>query len=277
MLDFSPDRARVHVWVVDNASGDGTAEMVTTEFESVLVLKSDVNLGFGAANNIAISKGHAPYVLLLNPDTELRPDTIERLISLMETSPAVGICGPKLVRPNGSFDHASKRSFPTPVGALAHFAGIGRHRLAPKALAQYRAPGLNPDSAGPVDAVNGAFMLIRRELIEQVGGFDEGFWMYMEDLDFCFRASEEGWQVFYEPAAIAIHHKSGSAGPVRSARLTRAFHYGMFRFYRKHYASDRSALVNGVIYAAIGVKLAAALAALPVRKALTPGRQTGRD
>jgi N-acetylglucosaminyl-diphospho-decaprenol L-rhamnosyltransferase len=184
----------------------------------------------------------------------------------MESRSEIGICGPKLIQADGSLDHAAKRSFPTPLGSLAHFTGIGRRAGASARLAQYRAPELDPDEAGPVDAVNGAFMLMRRAALEQVGLFDEGFWMYMEDLDLSYRFAEAGWTTWYEPSATVIHIKGGTSGEVRSPRLERAFHHGMYRFYRKHYAPERSALANATVELGIATKLLVTLAADTLRR-----------
>jgi len=242
--------------VVDNASDDGTADMVVTEFPDIELVACERNLGFAAATNLGIRAGSAPYVLALNPDTEVTPGALDRLLELMEARPEIGICGPRLERPDGSFDHAARRSFPTIASSLGHFTGIGGRRDSGR-LADYRAPDVE---AGPVDAVNGAFMLMRRAALEEAGLFDEGFWMYMEDLDLCYRFAEAGWLTWYEPSVTVIHHKGGSAGPVRSPRLDYAFHYGMYRFYRKHYASRRSGVVNGAVYGGIALKLAGSLA-----------------
>jgi N-acetylglucosaminyl-diphospho-decaprenol L-rhamnosyltransferase len=249
LREHPPERPMA-IHVVDNDSRDGTAEMVDREFPEVRLTEAGSNLGFSAANNLAIRDSNAEYVLVLNPDTRVTADALDRLLAVMDERSEIGICGPKLVLEDGTLDHAAKRSFPTPLGALAHFAGRE---------SQYRAPARGPDEPGPVDAVNGAFMLIRRAALEEVGLFDEGYWMYMEDLDLCYRFARADWLTYYEPDATAIHEKGGSAGEVRSARLTRAFHYGMYRFYRKHYAAERNPLVNLAVYAGIGMKLAFAL------------------
>src|SRR5207249_6006255 len=162
-----------------------------------------------------------------------------------------------------SLAHAGRRSFPTIVGALGHFTGLGRREHAASRLAQYRAPDLT--GSGPTDAINGAFMLVRRSAIDEVGLFDEGYWMYMEDLDLCYRFAQAGWVTWYEPSATVIHVKAGSSGRVRSPRLNYAFHYGMFRFYRKHYAATRSRLLSAAVYVGIAAKLVLSLA----RNALT--------
>jgi N-acetylglucosaminyl-diphospho-decaprenol L-rhamnosyltransferase len=270
-LGSYPPACPVSIQVVDNASGDGTAEMVTREFPDVALTVNESNTGFSAANNLGIRAGTAPYVLVLNPDTRVTEGALERMLEVMEGDPEVGICGPRLELEDGSLDHAAKRSFPTPISALGHFSGIGRRPDAGGELAAYRAPEVE---RGPVDAVNGACMLIRRAALDQVGPFDEGFWMYMEDLDLCYRLHEAGWVTWYEPSATLIHVKAGTTGRPRSARLDRAFHYGMYRFYRKHYAPQHNPFFNGLIYAGIALKLSASLIASPVRRlASRPARQ----
>ena len=129
--------------------------------------------------------------------------------------------GAKLVREDGELDHAAKRSFPTPLAALAHFTGIGRGEGAGASLSQYRATHLGDDEAGEVDAVNGAFMLCRAEAVAQVGLLDEGYWLYMEDLDWCHRFWDAGWKVFYEPARSPSTSRAGRA-PVAGRRARRS-------------------------------------------------------
>ena len=265
---FPPARG-AHIWVVDNASGDGTAELVQREFPEVELIASSENLGFSRANNVAIRRGEAPYVLALNPDTRITEGALDQMVELMESNGKIGISGCRLELPDHTFDHAARRSFPTPIGALAHFTGVGRSRRAPNRLAQYRAPTVE---SGPVDAVNGAFMLIRRAALDQVGLFDEGYWMYMEDLDLCYRFAQAGWMTWYDPGVTVIHIKAGSSGQYRSLRLNYAFHYGMFRFYRKHYAPSASFLVRPVIYVGIAAKLGVSVVRNAGRRLLRRGR-----
>ena len=265
-LNEHAPRLPTRVFVVDNGSTDGSVEMLRNEFGDVELEAAGANLGFAKANNRAIVRGSAPYVLVLNPDTRFTADdSLDDLVALMESRPEIGICGCRLELEDGTFDHAARRSFPTPLGALGHFTGIGRRASAPASLAQYRAPQVE---AGAVDAVNGAFMLIRRAALDSAGLFDEGYWMYMEDLDLCYRFVQAGWTVWYEPSVTVVHAKAGSSGPVRSPRLNYAFHYGMFRFYRQHYASQRNPLVNGAVYCGIATKLGLSLARNGLRHAL---------
>jgi GT2 family glycosyltransferase len=253
------------IWVVDNASRDGTVTMVREEFPEVELIASDENLGFSKANNLAIARGSAPYVLALNPDTRMTEGTLDQMLELMERRPEVGISGCRLELPDGTFDHAARRSFPTPLSALAHFSGAGRWKKAPARLAQYRAPGVE---SGPVDAVNGAFMLMRRDALAKVGLFDEGYWMYMEDLDLCYRFGQAGWITWYEPSVKVIHVKAGTSGKHRKPRVNYAFHYGMFRFYRKHYAKSNNFLLNGAVYSGIALKLGVSVVRSAVRRRL---------
>jgi GT2 family glycosyltransferase len=245
------------VVVVDNASRDGTAELVRDAYPAVRLVASPENLGFAKATNLGIRLGTAPYVLALNPDTSIPAGTLDALLALMEERPEVGMAGCRLVRPDGSLDHAATRSFPTPLSALSHFTRTGRGYAA------------DPTVGGPTDAVNGAFMLFRRTALEAVGLFDEGYWMYMEDLDLCYRFARAGWTTWYEPAVSAVHVKAGTSGPLRSPRLTCHFHYGMLRFYRAHYAPQSSKALNALVYAGIAAKLAVTMVRTELRRLST--------
>lgn len=262
LREHGPAERSMLVHVVDNASGDRTPELVRREFPEVKLTELTLNSGFSVANNVALRASRASFQLILNPDTRILPGALDRMLDLIEEHPEVGMAGPRLELENGSFDHASRRAFPTPLSALGHFSGLGRRRRSGR-LAAYRAPEI---VEGPVDAVNGAFMLCRREALEQVGLFDEGYWMYMEDLDLCFRFWRAGWKVWFEPTVTVVHVKAGTSGQNRSLKLNRAFHYGMFRFYRAHYASERNPFLNGLIYVGIAIKLATAVVASGARR-----------
>jgi len=262
-----PAGVETRVTVVDSGSPDGTPDMVEREFAEVRLLRH-ANIGFSAANNLALRESEAAAVLLLNPDTEVYAGTLDAALERLRSEPRIGMVGCKLVLESGELDHACKRSFPTPLGALAHFTGIGRSGDAAGVLSQYRATHLGDDEAGEVDAVNGAFMLCRAAAVREVGLLDEGYWLYMEDLDWCHRFWDAGWKVFYEPAGVALHVKGASSGKRRRPKQEIAFHRGMARFYRRFDAPEHNVLVNGAVYAGIAAKLAVSL----VRTALTAGR-----
>jgi GT2 family glycosyltransferase len=272
-LQAHPPSCPMKLVVVDNASGDGTAEMVAACYPEVDLVASSTNLGFAAATNLGAARGTGPYLLALNPDTAVTEGALDTVLAAIEAHPEVAVAGPRLLRPDGSLDHASKRSFPTPMSALGHFTGVGRRPGATGRLAAYRAPDVE---AGPVDAVNGAFMLMRRSAFEAAGGFDEGYWMYMEDLDLSYRLAQEDWQSWYEPAAKVMHVKGGTVSGERSARLNWHFHRGMGRFYRQHYAVHRSVAFNALVYVGIAAKLGTALAHAAARRRLARLRQRRR-
>ena len=254
-----PTARPMRVTVVDSGSPDATPDMVAAEFPEV-ELRRCANVGFSAANNLALRESEAEAVLLLNPDTEVRAGALDAALARLDSDREVGMVGVKLVTESGELDHACKRSFPTPLSALAHFTGIGRGAGAGAALSQYRATHLGDDEPGRVDAVNGAFMLCRAEAVRDVGLLDEGYWLYMEDLDWCRRFWQAGWEVFYEPAGTVLHVKGGSSGRRRAPKQEIAFHRGMGRFYRRFDAPEHAAPVNLAVYAGIGAKLAVSLA-----------------
>jgi hypothetical protein len=264
LREHPPRAATMTVTVVDSGSTDGTPDMVEREFPEFR-LERRANIGFSAANNLVLRESHAGAVLLLNPDTEVYAGTLDTCLERLAADPAIGMVGAKLLREDGELDHAAKRSFPTPLAALAHFTGIGRGEGAGASLSQYRATHLGEDEAGEVDAVNGAFMLFRTEAVAQVGLLDEGYWLYMEDLDWCHRFWDAGWKVFYEPAAVALHVKGGSSASRRAPKQEIAFHRGMGRFYRRFDAPSANPLLNAAVYAGIGAKLAVSLAITTLR------------
>jgi hypothetical protein len=257
--EHPPASGGMRVTVVDSGSPDGTPDMVAREFPAVRLIR-EANIGFSAANNLVLRETVADAALLLNPDTEIHAGALDAALARLWSEPRIGMVGIKLVTESGELDHACKRSFPTPLSALAHFTGVGRSAGAAGALSQYRATELGEDEPGEVDAVNGAFMLCRAEALREVGLLDEGYWLYMEDLDWCRRFWDAGWKVFYEPAGTALHVKGGSSGARRAPRQEVAFHRGMARFYRRFEAPEHNPLLNAAVYAGIGAKLAASLA-----------------
>src|SRR5579864_4429911 len=241
------------IHVVDNGSTDGTPEMVQRDFPGVVLHALDTNLGFAASNNLVLREISATYVLLLNPDTEATPGALDHMLGHMMQDQSIGMSGCRLERLDGSFDHAAKRSFPTPLAAVAHFTRLGRRESAGRRMSQYRAPCVDERGTGAVDAINGAFMLARRQAVDDVGLLDDGYWMYGEDLDWCYRFKECGWPIIYDGRVTFLHVKGGIAGCHRRIRQNYAFHHAMARFYRKFYAGRRPWL-DVLVFIAIGAK-----------------------
>jgi N-acetylglucosaminyl-diphospho-decaprenol L-rhamnosyltransferase len=262
---YPPAAGRCRVSVIDNSTRDGTAAMVRTQFPDVQLVTLARRVGFGAANNVALRTGGSRFALLLNPDTEVSDGALEHALTALEERPDVAVLGVRLVRPDGSFDHAAKRAFPTVLGALGHFTGIGRTSTAAGALAQYRAPDVDEFGVGEVDSVNGAFMLVRRAAVSQVGLIDERYEMYGEDLDWCYRFKRAGWKVFYDGRVSVLHVKGAMTvverygGRHRGLVTNIKFHRAMGRFYRKFYAGKHP-LLDASVYAGLAAKCAISVA-----------------
>jgi GT2 family glycosyltransferase len=249
-LEPNLERLRGEVWVVDNASGDGSVEMVASEFPWVRLIANEQNLGYGVANNQAISQAQARYVLVLNPDTKLPPGALVETIAEMDAHPDIGALGPKLVLADGTLDRACRRSFPSPEVAFYRLFGLMKLFPNHPRFARYNLLNVDEDTPLDVDSVVGAFMLVRREAIQRVGMFDESFRMYGEDLDWAYRIKEAGWRVRYHPAVVVLHYK-GQSSRQRPTSSIRMFYDAMHIFYDKHYARQHSAPYNALVHLGI--------------------------
>ena len=261
--------AQAEVFVVDNASSDGSAEMVQHEFPWVTLIRAPRNGGYAYGNNLALRRCRGEVVMLLNPDTVLAPGAIEGLVHKLAEHPEAGIVGPKLLRPDGSMHLACRRSFPTPAVAFYRLSGLSRLLPRSRRFGQYNLTYADPDQPMEVDAVCGACLVIRRAVIERIGLLDERFFMYGEDLDWCLRARQAGWSVRYEPEVV-VKHQHGAASRKRVLRTTFYFFRAMDLFYRKHYVRRYHPLVTGAvrtgIYGALAVAMCRAMLTAPSQR-----------
>ncbi|MBV8719778.1 MAG: glycosyltransferase family 2 protein [Chloroflexi bacterium] len=257
------------VLVVDNASADGSVEMVATEFPWARLVRSLRNGGFAFGNNQALRLARGDAILVLNPDTLIPPGGLGALLDVLRQHPEAGIVGPKLLRPDGSIHLACRRSFPTPSVAFYRLTGLSR--LFPKSqrFGRYNLTYIEPDVPIEVDSVCGACLLIRRSVVDRIGLLDERFFMYGEDLDWCLRTREAGWTVRYEPS-IVVRHQHGAASRQRAFRTNVYFFRAMDLFYRKHYIQRYHPLLTGVvrtsIYAALGLAMCRTLLTNPSQR-----------
>jgi hypothetical protein len=245
------------IHAVDNASSDGSFEAARHRFgplTSIRWVENKENIGFARGNNPAIRLSQGRWVALINPDTLVQGDALARLVRLVDPLPRVGIAGGKLLYPDGSYQWACRRKIPTPGTALARFTGKPMH---------YNYPD-DPDQEMEVEAVSGSFMLIRRKTVEQVGVLDESFFMYGEDLDYCLRTRQAGWQILYQPAVAAVHAK-GESSRRGSLKALYEFYRAMWVFYRKHYAAQRNGLLNSAVLSGILILGAGRIVAYPFR------------
>ena len=242
------------VTVIDNASADGTAELVAAGFPGVNLIRLERNLGFGSANNIAAGSAPGEALLLLNPDGALGEAALSVMLGALAEDPRRGAISPRIDRPDGSLDAACRRSFPTPLSALWRLVGMSRLRPGSSRFGAYNLTHLPVDQATEVDSGSGACLLVRREVWDRIGGFDERFFMYGEDLDLCWRIHELGFAVWYEPQARVVHTKGSSSRQVALSMLV-AFHHSMWRFYRIHYLRGWNALWAPLVALGIALRL----------------------
>jgi N-acetylglucosaminyl-diphospho-decaprenol L-rhamnosyltransferase len=248
------------VCVVDNASSDGSADMVRMEFPQVRLLESRENRGYAAGNNLGLrALGFGPgcddgprYALLLNPDTVVPEGALAGLAAYMDHHPRCGAAGPRLVLPNGELDLACRRSLAFDAFI---YRMLGLSRLFPRSrrFGQYNLTYLSPDVETEVGAVVGACMIVRRETIAQAGLLDEAFFMYGEDLDWAAAMHQAGWEVRYNPAVTVVHVKRAASRQSHRAQI--AFHEAMLYFYHKHYAADTPAWLGWLVVLGIQFNL----------------------
>ncbi len=240
-----PRKISIDVIVADNASEDGSREMVTDEFPQVRLVAHSTNLGFCAGNNRAVPENPGRFILFLNADTIVTACALDSLVEFADAHPEAGIFGPKLLNPDGSLQYSCRR-FPN-LGA-GFFRNTPLGRLFPKNrfTSDYLMTDWDHTAPRIVDWISGAALMIRRETLVQTGGFDEGFYMYCEDVDLCYRVHEIGQQVFYFPDAV-IYHIIGRSSDKVPTRATWYFHTSMYRFYKKHYAGRTSFFLRPLI------------------------------
>ncbi|HEY4644100.1 MAG TPA: glycosyltransferase [Bacteroidota bacterium] len=256
-LQKAAEGLSVEFFVVDNASDDGSVDLVKQKFPSVSLIENHHNLGFAKANNQALRIARGRYFLLINPDTVVQEDTLRVLIKFFEENPDVGMAGCKILNPDGTLQLPCRRSFPTPWVAFCKMVGLSALFSNTKAFGKYNLTYLNPDESYEVDAVSGSFMMLRRRVYEEVGDLDEDFFMYGEDLDWCFRIQRVGWKVYYVHTTQIIHYKGESAKRSDFDEI-KTFYQAMNLFVRKHLG--RSLLLKMILQ--VGIALRGTLAFL---------------
>jgi hypothetical protein len=234
--------AGMEVIVVDNASSDKSAEVIEAKFPWARLIKNSENLGFSKACNQGIETAQGRYILLLNPDSIVQPGALRALIRFGDENPKAGIIGPKILNPDGSLQY-SCRHFPTLQAGIFRNTILGKFFPNNPYTRDYLMLHWDHSETVEVDWVSGAALFIRRELLDDIGGLDERFFMYCEDVDIAYRAKQKGWRVMYFPGAAVIHARARSSDQNPNAMITE-FHKSMYRFFKKHYLRDSSVFVR---------------------------------
>ncbi len=251
------------VVIVDNASNDDSVRMVRERFSQAELVVNATNLGYPRANNIGLRllgyhaknkiDAAAPrYALLLNPDTELPPDALYRMVQFMDSRPDVGVAGPKLILEDGSLDKACRRGFPTPAVSFYHYSGLAK--LFPKSerFGRYNMTFADPNQELEVDSVVGAYMQVRCDAIRDVGLLDENFFMYAEDIDWAYRIKQAGWKVWYYAPVEVKHIKRAASKQNPKAQFE--FWRAMLIFYRKHFQKTTPSWMHLLVLSALLLK-----------------------
>ncbi len=248
--------------IIDNASSEDTQRKLAKTFSSAphvnLILNRE-NLGFSKANNIGIRLSSGDYILLLNSDTLVQDNCIPLCLDYIRHNEQIGALGCKLLLEDGSLDHACKRGFPTPDASLYYFLKL--HKLFPKSkrFGKYTLSYQDINEINEVDSLTGAFMLLPRSTIDRVGLLDEEFFMYGEDIDWCYRIKKAGYSIIYYPKAATIHLK-GQSSKRKKSKIIYEFHRAMLLFYNKHYRSQYPLWVTWLMYAGVYIKMTLAYA-----------------
>lgn len=243
IVRHSPSRAS-EIIVVDNASADGTADSVRRGFPQVLVLSNDVNRGFAAANNQGMERASGQYILLLNPDTIVHPQSLDSLCEFMDRHEDVAICGPRLLNGDGTLQQSARR-FPTFRGALHKYTVLRSLGIFRAHYVRWMMKDFAHDRQMDVDQVMGSALLLRRSLLERIGIMDERFFMYYEEVDLCYRVKQAGGRVVFVPDAVITHLGGQSSKQVPVDRYVILME-SLLRYFRKHRGRLATALFGTV-------------------------------
>ncbi len=246
------------VWVVDNHSADDSVAMVRHKFPEVHLIANPDNPGFAKANNQAIRQCQGEYILLLNPDTVVEEDTFEKCVRFMDAHPEVGALGVRMIDGSGKFLPESKRGFPSPWTAFCKTFGLSRIFPHSRWFNHYHLGYLDEHQSHEVEVLAGAFMWLRRSVLEEVGLLDEAFFMYGEDIDLSYRILQAGYKNYYYPDTTIIHYK-GESTKKGSLNYVRVFYQAMIIFARKHFQGQQAALFITMLQGAIWFRAALTL------------------
>ncbi|MFC2100893.1 glycosyltransferase family 2 protein [Bacteroidota bacterium] len=262
-------RTDTEVLVIDNNSVDGSVKMIKERFPEILLIENKENLGFSKANNQGIRKASGEYILLLNPDTVVEDDTFEKTIAFMDQHPEAGGLGVKMFDGKGRFLPESKRSLPTPAVAFYKISGLSKLFPRSRTFGRYHLGFLDKEKVHEVEVLAGAFMLLRKEVLEKTGLLDETFFMYGEDIDLSYRIAKTGYKNYYFPEARIIHYK-GESTKIHSVNYVYVFYNAMIIFARKHFSKKSARTFALLINIAIYLRASVALLSRYLRNAFLP-------
>lgn len=272
MIAASELDGETEVFVVDNNSPDQTVQFLEAQFPSVEFIANQENIGFGRANNLAITKARGEFILFLNPDTILPENGLTDIIRFLEAQPEAGAAGIRMIDGSGNYLPESKRGFPGPWTSFCKMFGLTKAMPSSKTFAHYYMGHLDPEKNHQVEILAGAYMLVRKKTLATVGGFDEQFFMYAEDIDLSYRIQQHGFKNYYFSETPVIHFKGESTR--KDARYVQLFYVAMIQFVRKHFRGSTSFFYRKFLETGIRLRSAFSMAAVnkPSQKHSTVSR-----
>ena len=256
----------LEVIVVDNGSQDGVGDMVKQEYPAVQFIENEGNAGYTRPMNQALRVARGRYLVQLNPDTLILPNALDQLVGFMDSNIEVGICSPKVLNRDHTIQKSCRRGEQRPWAMISYFLGLSTLFPRSRFFGGYHLNYMDENAIHEVAGVSGSCMLIRREVIDQIGYLDERFFAYQEDADFCFRARQAGWRIYYMPQAQIIHYGGQGGSRVEPYRSIVEWHKSYWLYYRKHLAKDYFFFFNWIYYFLMFLKLCLALTTNFLRK-----------
>lgn len=260
------------VFIIDNASTDGSPDFLEPLFPDFHFIRNNENSGFAKANNLVIPRCNGEFILFLNPDTILAEDSLDICISFFRSHADAGAVGVRMIDGSGRFLRESKRGFPYPAASFFKMTGLARLFPRSKVFSSYYMGHLDEDRVQTVDVLSGAFMVIKKTVLNITGGFDEQFFMYAEDIDLSFRINQAGFKNYYLPATTIIHFKGESTK--KDIRYVKMFYAAMLLFIKKHFRNKSFSFRLYMLMLGLRLRQALSLIGLPFRKTAT-GSKTG--
>jgi len=241
--------------VVDNNSYDGSVDYIRLNYPSIRIIVLPRNEGYTKAMNIALQNSNGKYKVILNPDTELMFRSIDILLKQMQADDSIGIVGPKVINTDGSFQKSCRRGLARPGAVFSYFLGLSFLFPNNQKFTGYHLNHLSENELNQVSGVSGSCMVLKQSVINSIGYLDERYFAYQEDSDYCLRAINDGWKIYYDPRGVVIHH--GGVGGAHSVPLQAIFewHRSYYRYYKKHFSNDYSVLFNVFYYFVMITKL----------------------
>ena len=255
LLEQSQGAEIEQIIVVDNRSNDNTVKMRHEKHSSVILIQNNRNEGYTIPMNRAMKEADGEYLLILNPDAFVKPKAVAALANFLDLHPEVGIAGPKVLNVDGTFQKSCRRGVARPWNVISYFTGLAARFPDNSKYTGYHLSHLDENILNEVDGVSGSCMMIRRNLIDKIDCFDERFFAYQEDSDYCFRAKAAGWKIYYVPEAEVIHDAGRGGSAAYKYRSLFEWHRSYYLLYKKHFSADYFPLVNGLFYSAMLGKL----------------------